>query len=137
MNERVRAIIIDRGKLILIRRKKPNETYWVLPGGGVETNETHEQALRRELMEELGADCQINELVMELPIYKSETQGQIEFFYKATIIGGRIGTGQGPEFQDTGAYKGEHIVEEVGIDNLHSLDLKPVEAKNMIIKELI
>lgn len=39
-------------EVLLIHRHKNGEEYWVLPGGGVEDEETLEEALRREVMEE-------------------------------------------------------------------------------------
>jgi 8-oxo-dGTP pyrophosphatase MutT (NUDIX family) len=52
-----RAILLDGGSLVLIKRTKPGiAPYWVTPGGGVEPGDaTVVQALHRELDEELGA----------------------------------------------------------------------------------
>ena len=51
------GILIDsRGSLLLSTRPagKPYEGYWEFPGGKIEAGETVEQALRRELQEEMG-----------------------------------------------------------------------------------
>jgi 8-oxo-dGTP diphosphatase len=49
MHQRVRAVIEKDGKILLIKRVKPDETYWVFPGGGVEAGENLENALTRGL----------------------------------------------------------------------------------------
>lgn len=51
--KRATAIIVEDGKMLLIRRNKPNHEYFVVPGGGVDEGETVEEALVRETMEEL------------------------------------------------------------------------------------
>lgn len=51
-NKRVGAVIRRGDMVLLIHRHKNGEEYWVLPGGGVEDEETLEEALRREVMEE-------------------------------------------------------------------------------------
>jgi 8-oxo-dGTP pyrophosphatase MutT (NUDIX family) len=57
---RVSAIIVKNKKVLLMHRKKDGEEYWVFPGGGVEENETSEQAIKREVLEETSlkvTDC--------------------------------------------------------------------------------
>lgn len=53
-SERVGAIIKSNGKVLLIRRNKKGTEYWVLIGGGVEQGESLEDALHREVFEEVG-----------------------------------------------------------------------------------
>ena len=51
------AAILERGGHVLIGRRKPEQSHplkWEFPGGKVEPGETPEQALARELEEELG-----------------------------------------------------------------------------------
>ncbi len=46
----VRIILCNDDKVFLV--KHPYDHFWVLPGGGIETYETPEDAARRELIEE-------------------------------------------------------------------------------------
>jgi mutator protein MutT len=51
---RVAAIILNQKKeLLLVNHQKNGKSYWLFPGGGIEYGETIEQALKRELREEL------------------------------------------------------------------------------------
>lgn len=57
MRNIVNAILLQNGKILLARRSAHRQTYadcWSFPGGHVEFGETQEQALNRELREELG-----------------------------------------------------------------------------------
>lgn len=135
--ERVRAIIIVSEKILLINRIKDNETYWVIPGGRVEAGESHGEALERECVEELGVKIHANGLFMQQPSGKPGIEGQQEFFYLCNIIGGKVGSGQGPEFKQGTQYKGEYIITWVDFKNLSTIDLRPKDLKDRIIKEYL
>lgn len=50
------GIIVDpQNKFLLVQKQGYENQYWKFPGGGVEEGETDNQALKRELKEELGA----------------------------------------------------------------------------------
>lgn len=51
---RVGALVVNGGRILLVRHEKDGRTYWLLPGGGVEEGEPLEDAMRREFAEECG-----------------------------------------------------------------------------------
>ncbi len=66
----VAAVITDaRGRILLNRRKGDSDMagLWEFPGGKREPGESSEQALARELHEELGIDAEIGEWLMDVP----------------------------------------------------------------------
>jgi 8-oxo-dGTP pyrophosphatase MutT (NUDIX family) len=55
IREAVRALVIDGlGRVLLVRFEFTAGTRWALPGGGIDAGESHHEALRRELAEEIG-----------------------------------------------------------------------------------
>ena len=57
LRQGVRAVVVDdASRVVLVRFDFPGRTVWATPGGGVEDGESDEQALRRELREELGLE---------------------------------------------------------------------------------
>jgi 8-oxo-dGTP diphosphatase len=61
----VAAVITDdkANYLLLQRTKAPDEGHWSIPGGAVEFSEPVECALERELVEELGIEVEIVQLL--------------------------------------------------------------------------
>ena len=57
MNNVVNAIIYDQNRKLLLCKKRG---VWILPGGKVNIGESLEEALRREIAEELGCDVIIS-----------------------------------------------------------------------------
>ena len=59
----VTAAVIERGGLILICRRRPEQDHggkWEFPGGKLEEGESAEQSLRRELREELRIEASVD-----------------------------------------------------------------------------
>lgn len=137
ITERARAIIIEQDKILLINRIKGNDSYWVIPGGAVESDESHEQAVKRECLEELGVKIEVQKFFLQRLGDKKEIEDQQEFFYLCNIVDGQIGTGQGPEFQAGTRYKGEYRIKWIELKYLPEINLKPEEVKNKIIQQEI
>lgn len=66
----VRALVLNSGHILLVKPSSSNGDFsqelCFLPGGHVEHGESATNALRRELNEELGLDCDIEECVGSL-----------------------------------------------------------------------
>jgi 8-oxo-dGTP diphosphatase len=62
---RVSALLRWEDRILLCRHEKPGKEYWLLPGGGVNSGESLVDALRRELLEEVGIG---DELPLEGPV---------------------------------------------------------------------
>jgi len=55
------AIVIKEGKILVLKRnEEPFIGEWDFPGGYLRKEETPDVALKREIQEELGADCQLS-----------------------------------------------------------------------------
>jgi 8-oxo-dGTP diphosphatase len=61
---RVAGILIQNGNILLVRHEKNGQSYWLLPGGGMQYGETAEEALCREFQEEVGLSIRVGKLVM-------------------------------------------------------------------------
>lgn len=62
------AAILKKDNKILIARKKQGKSlagYWEFPGGKIEMEETPEESLKRELMEEMNIKIEVLEYVGE------------------------------------------------------------------------
>lgn len=88
MNRRVavRAIIIQEGKLLCVRQKHydggiiSDTDFWCTPGGGVDSGEALIPALRREVIEELGPEPDIGQLLYIQQFVHGDTE-HLEFFF--------------------------------------------------------
>lgn len=76
----VRGIIIYDSKILLINSHKNGD--YKFPGGGIENNETHEQALRREIAEECGLELQSVDTFLGHIIEYDEPQEEFCDYFK-------------------------------------------------------
>jgi 8-oxo-dGTP diphosphatase len=67
MKDVTAAIIVKEGKIFIAKRKStdklPNK--WEFPGGKIESNETPQECLKREMKEEFGVDISVGECLGE------------------------------------------------------------------------
>ncbi|MFI7087591.1 NUDIX domain-containing protein [Streptomyces anulatus] len=126
MKERVRAILITpAGTTLLMKRVRPGtDPYWVVVGGGVEESDTsHEDALLREIREEIAGEADVVRSFHQL----ENPSGEKEQFYLARIAKWNFADRTGPEFERND--RGEYILEEVPLtaEAIAELNLMPPE----------
>jgi 8-oxo-dGTP diphosphatase len=83
----VRAIIVKDGKLLCVRAKPYRDhvrtDIWFTPGGGLDEGESLADGLRREILEEIGIEPVIGNLLY-IQQFKDERKEHLEFFFHVT-----------------------------------------------------
>jgi mutator protein MutT len=82
------AVIEDRGRFLITRRQAGVHLagMWEFPGGKIDPAETHGDALRREIREELDTDVAVGELVLSTTHAYPDKTVEL-FFYRCTLAG--------------------------------------------------
>ena len=131
MEKRVssRGIIIEDGKVYAMfrRRIKDDGTikeYYVIPGGGINENETLEENVIRELKEEFSVDVKIKGY-----LGKDESDETIAHFFSCSIINGTPKLG-GEELERC-TEQNYYEIRKVAIEDLDKVDIL---STNMIMK---
>jgi 8-oxo-dGTP diphosphatase len=95
----VGALIFDRDKILLVERgKEPLKGFWSLPGGVLETGETLEEGIAREVREETGLAVQPVGVLEIFERIIRDAQGAPEYHYVlidyiCRIAGGSLAAG--------------------------------------------
>lgn len=83
------AAVIERSGAFLVTRRLENvhlAGMWEFPGGKMEPGETHVDALKRELLEELDVDVDVGELLLRTTHAYKELQ-VVLYFYACALRG--------------------------------------------------
>lgn len=136
--QRVSAVILDKGKILLLHRLRNSVEYYTTPGGGVEEGESTEEALVREVKEETNFENIHAKLLWE---YTNEeygkdrgTEPQQEYYFLVDRYTGEMKLG-GPEIERN-SLDNSYSLEWVSIDKIVQLNLIPNFVKEKIIQEL-
>lgn len=97
MRVRAAAVVINGDEVLVINRTKGGQEYCVLPGGGVEGDESLEQACLRELQEETGLK---GEVLRRLPPVSEASEAAAVYF--EVCVRSRILHLGGPELRRNG-----------------------------------
>lgn len=74
----VAGIVIDDHDRVLVIRRRDNN-HWEPPGGVLELNETFEQGVRREILEETGVTVTVDRLT---GVYKNMNRGIVALVFR-------------------------------------------------------
>ncbi len=78
MRVRVAGVLLKGGAILLVKHRKRGKNYWLLPGGRVQLGESTQDALKRELSEELSIDVEIGELLFVVEAIKGRDEQIIQ-----------------------------------------------------------
>ena len=82
-----KALIIRDGKMAAIKIRDGGEEWYIMPGGGQEAEETLEEALRREVSEELGISVECRELLFVVEGVHGEAFHRVDLIFSCEYIG--------------------------------------------------
>ena len=83
------AAVIEHDDRFLVTRRQAGvhlEGLWEFPGGKIDAHETHAEALRREIREELNADVTVGELALAVTHTYPEKTVTL-YFYRCSLVG--------------------------------------------------
>lgn len=99
-SESVSAIVFNDNRTQILLIKRRDVPIWVLPGGGIDKDETPANAVIREVKEETGLNVKIvRHIAIYTPINKLS---KVTFLYECTPVDGELSTGN--ETRDIGFY---------------------------------
>jgi 8-oxo-dGTP diphosphatase len=118
---RAAVVLRDDSRIALIRRVRDGHTYFVFPGGGIQSGETPADAATREAREELGVD-----VVLGPRLLIEEFRGQTVHYFSGLIVGGAFGTGTGDELRTSGTTdRGTYEPVWMDVVELQHYDVRP------------
>lgn len=122
---RVGGVYVREGKILLVRHKKADRTYWLLPGGGCEFGETLEAALERELVEECGVKTRTGRLLfINESIPPEKFRHVVNFTFLGSVVDGEAKLSEQDGVLDEVAW--------VGKDDLKDLTFYPNFKKQIL-----
>ncbi|MCH4887858.1 NUDIX domain-containing protein [Acidaminobacter sp. JC074] len=127
----VKAVIIEEDKVLLIKHQG---NYYTFPGGGQDHNESIHEALKRECLEEIGAQVEVNELIYITEYMADRHEGsihqagfhQVDLFFRCKRVSG---FNNPVEIDDT-----QVGFEWVDLDQLEAIALYPLAIRDRLME---
>ena len=131
MRVRAGGILIEDKKLALIERRRAERHYFSFPGGGVDEGESYEQAVAREMHEELGLLVKVNRKIAEVNF-----NGKKQHYFLVEKIGGEFGSGTGEEYGDYNPAYGTYLPLWLPIVELRNHNVLPQPLAELVFRSL-
>lgn len=128
------GVVLHKGKVLLIHRRNTKE-YYVFPGGGVESSESVEETVIREVQEETSIVVKLNRFLYRAHIIGDKAHYD-QYYFLCDYVSGEPKLGQGNELDDMN--KGEDFYEPRWIDikQLSQLPVVPFEVRDWLIEDV-
>ena len=119
-------IVNDKNETLLIKRndKTRNQAgFWSKPGGKVEFGEKIEDAVKREIKEEIDVNVEVIKfLCCTEDILKSEKQHWVSFNYLAKIISGEIKNLEPEKHEEIKWFKFDELPENINQSTVEAIN---------------
>jgi ADP-ribose pyrophosphatase len=78
----VGAVVIEEGRILLVKRKyPPKQGKWAIPGGSVNLGESLQAAAEREVMEETGLIIEAKKPIYTFDLIERNSKGDVIFHF--------------------------------------------------------
>ncbi len=109
----VRVVIKnEKDQILMVRQRHEGRDIWMIPGGGVELNETSSHAAAREVKEETGLEIVVERMIWHIEQLKHVKNGGTEQrfvdYFEGRVTGGCLCLGRDPELGED-----EQVLREV------------------------
>lgn len=125
MADRAVAVIVQNKHLLVIHRQKPDQDYYVLPGGSVEEGESIKQACIREVEEETGLI-----VVLQEQIWTHVNNVRSEHYFRVTVVGGELQLSY-PEAARQSPFN-RYTLKWVDAEQLAQINLQPTALRDVV-----
>lgn len=133
-----RGIVIHENRLLVIKRVKEGQEYYVLPGGHIDDGENVRDAAAREVREETSIKCETVRL-----LYKYKREGDpnprangMQSFYLCAYKSGEPNVTDAEEYTDTTRVSGSYEPMYLDLEKLDTADLRPACIKKQLVCDI-
>lgn len=82
-----KAVIIRGGKLLAIKLRDGSEEWYILPGGGQDSEETLPETVEREVREETGINVRCGDLLFSIEGVHGEDFHRVDLVFACEFLG--------------------------------------------------
>jgi ADP-ribose pyrophosphatase YjhB (NUDIX family) len=93
---RVAVVLVEGDRVLLVRHTKQEQSYWLLPGGGLDYGEGIAECAKREIREETGLEIEVEKfLYLSEAIAPDRSRHILNITVLGRLAGGELALAQG------------------------------------------